>query len=69
MINSLTLNLSHDLVNVALVVVETVVSDREFTVGGQRSAITVRQVVDDNLDELLGSSRCLFGTGSREVVA
>lgn len=69
MIDLLTLDLSHDLVNVALVVVETVVGDRKFTVGGQCSTITVGQVVDDDLDELLGSSGCLFGTCRREVVA
>lgn len=49
----LTLNLSDDLVNIILVLVEAVICNGEFSVGRKGGTVTVGQVVDNNLNQLL----------------
>lgn len=65
----LTLDLSNKLVDVVLVVGLAVVGNREFTVGGERSAVAVGQVVDDDLHDLLLAGAFLEGASIAEVLA
>ena len=53
MTNSLTLDLSNELVNVVLVVGLAVVGNAELSVRGLGRAVTVGEIVDDDLQELL----------------
>ena len=69
MTNNLTLDLSNELVNVVLVVGLAVVGNAELSVGGIGGAVTVGQVVDDDLEELLVARALAKGGGVGEVSA
>lgn len=64
-----TRDLCNNLVDVVLVVGLAVVSNAELSVGGLGSTVTVGQVVNDDLQELLGASALAQGGGIREVSA
>lgn len=64
-----TLNLSHDLVDVVLVVGLAVVGDGELSVGGLRGTVTVGKVVDDDLQKLLRAGALSQRAGIGEVRA
>lgn len=49
----LTLDLGNKLVDVGLVVSQAVVGNGELSVGCKSSAITVREIVDNDLDNVL----------------
>ena len=63
-----TLDLSDDLVNVVLVVGLAIVGDAELSIGGLGGAITVWEVVDDDLEELLLTRGLAKGTRVRQVL-
>lgn len=62
-----TLDLSDDLVDVIFVVSLAVVSDAELSVGGLGGTVTIREVVDDNLQQLLGAGALAQSAGRCEV--
>ena len=61
------LELRDDLVDVVVVLLLAAVGDAELSVGGLRGAVTVGQVVDDDLDELLLACAVLDRGGICEV--
>ena len=61
------LDLRDDLVDVVVVLLLAAVGDAELSVGGLRGAVTVGQVVDDDLDELLLAGAVLDRGGICEV--
>ena len=67
--NRLTLDSSDDLVDVVFVVGLTIVSDAKLSVGSLGSAVTVGEIVDDDLDELLLAGGLLDGGRISELVA
>ena len=64
-----TANQGSDLVNVVLVVGLAVVGNAELSIGGIGGAVTVGQVVDDDLEELLVARALAKGGGVGEVSA
>lgn len=48
-----TLNLGRNLVNIVLILVEAIIGERELSVRGEGGAVTVGQIVDNNLNELV----------------
>lgn len=64
-----TLNQSNDLVNVVLVVGLAIIGNGELSVGGFGSAVTVGEVVNDDLQELLGASALAQSRGIGKVSA
>ena len=64
-----TLDLSSKLVDIAPVVGITTIGNGELSVGGVGSAVTVGQVVDDNLHEVLLAAGPLEGLSIGEILA
>jgi hypothetical protein len=60
-------NPSGDIVNVLLVERFTTVGRRELSVGGLGVAVTIRKVVDDNLNKLLLAGALVLGLSIRVV--
>lgn len=63
----LTLDFSNNLVNVFLIVGRSTVSNAELSVGGFGSTVTVRKIVNDDLDDLLLASAVLDLLSVREI--
>lgn len=62
-----TFDLGDELVNVGLVVGQTVVCNCEFSVGSSSSTVTIRKIVDDNLNEVFLARRGLLRSSVSKV--
>lgn len=68
MVDRLTPDSGHNLVNVVVVVGLAIISNAELSVRGVSSAVTVRQIINDNLQELLVSARLAECTGRSQIL-